>query len=267
MRGDALRSTLAEALGTERLTFDACHIPLGMSAFSLSTWRSVNLTAGDALSALVASGAFPLLWAPLRLGPPTNALCTDLAVFADPAGIEALPSLPASGRLLHIAAGDWNLRSWLLKPPSKLPARLLARWRADGGGIRPEAASGEQQGDRGGGAEGLGSRGRPDALAAIEVVSLLLEGHTPVLPWGFQERGIRAMDGARRGIAHALDLPLERGLEAGHWYGILCPHRHRHRHRHPRSLAPSLPSPLSLSLSLCPVPRLQVPALCYLLPL
>jgi len=244
MRGDALRSTLAEALGTARLTFDACQVPLGVSAFSLSTWRSVNLTAGDVLSALVASGAFPLLWAPLRLGPPTNALCTDFAAFADPAGIEALPSLPESGRLLHIAAGDWNLRRWLLKPPSQLPARLLARWRADGGGIRPEAASGGEQGERGGGT---------DALAEIEVVSLLLEGHTPVLPWGFQERGIRAMDGARRGLAHALDLPLEPGLEAGHWYGVLCPHHH-----HPRSLPPSR-LPLHSSPGLSPLPRYRTP--------
>jgi len=36
-------------------------------------------------------------------------------------GVEALPSLPQSGRLLHIAAADWNRRSWLLTPPSRLP--------------------------------------------------------------------------------------------------------------------------------------------------
>ena len=57
---DTLRCTLAQALGTARLRFDACQIPLGVSAFSLSSWSSVSLTEGDVLSALGASGAFPV---------------------------------------------------------------------------------------------------------------------------------------------------------------------------------------------------------------
>ena len=57
---DTLRCTLAQALGTARLRFDACQVPLGVSAFSLSSWSSVSLTEGDVLSALGASGAFPV---------------------------------------------------------------------------------------------------------------------------------------------------------------------------------------------------------------
>jgi hypothetical protein len=212
---DTLRCTLAQALGTARLPFDACQIPLGVSAFSLSSWSSVSLTEGDVLSALGASGAFPVqilksqssivavyskytraltlriccphqgLWAPLRLGPPTYALCTDVAAIVDPAGIAALPALPPSGRLLHIAAADWNLRRWLLIPPSKLPKRLLACWRKDGGGSSEDA---QLAAARGGGESGMGVEGQGGG--AIEVVSVVLEGHTPVLPWGFQERGI-----------------------------------------------------------------------------
>jgi hypothetical protein len=127
------------------------------------------------------------LWAPLRLGPPTYALCTDVAAIADPAGIAALPALPPSGRLLHIAAADWNLRRWLLITPSELPERLLARWRkevAAGGGSSEDA---QLAAAPGGGGSGMGVEG--EGGGTIEVVSVLLEGHTPVLPWGFQERG------------------------------------------------------------------------------
>ena len=57
---DTLRCTLAQAIGTAQLAFDTCQIPLGVSAFSLSSWSSVSLTEGDLLSAIGASGAFPV---------------------------------------------------------------------------------------------------------------------------------------------------------------------------------------------------------------
>ena len=42
-------------------------IPFGCSAFYLTAWRSVNLTCGDLARACAASGAFPAIWAPLRV--------------------------------------------------------------------------------------------------------------------------------------------------------------------------------------------------------
>ena len=42
-------------------------IPFGCTAFDLTAWRSVNLTRGDLAHTCAASGAFPVIWAPLRV--------------------------------------------------------------------------------------------------------------------------------------------------------------------------------------------------------
>ena len=264
-----MRSTLKILFNHDALSFESCRIPLAVSAFSLRSFTSVNLCQGDVFQALLASGAFPLLWAPMALGPPKQDVCTDIAALADAAGIEALPSLPPSGRLLHIGSQDWNIRSLLLKPPSRLPTRLLTCWQGcehlDSGGAeeklvgvrRARIAKGEGGGLQGGsdGKDGavcdirgggevaaaheleenhgqcsppiLGAAGRDacrgrgekqeESYQRIEVVSVLLKGHTRVLPWGFQRRGSAALESARSGLLLQLDSPLEPGLEPGHW--------------------------------------------------
>ena len=51
--------------GTTRV--DDRAIPFGCTAFDLTAWRSVNLTRGDLAHTCAASGAFPVIWAPLRV--------------------------------------------------------------------------------------------------------------------------------------------------------------------------------------------------------
>ena len=99
---------------------------------------------------------------------------------------QALPEL-ASRRLLQIVNAGQNLERWCVVPPSRLPQRLLED--ADGGDV--------------------------------EVISLVLRGHAQVLPWNFQPRAKAAFESVLVGVSHALDEPLQRGPEPGHYVCIV----------------------------------------------
>ena len=109
-----------------------------------------------------------------------GALLTDAAFFTDAAGLRAMPGRP--GRVLQIANADWPMNGpWVVKGPSDL-AHL----------------------------------GRP------EVVSLVLSGVARVvpLPPGAAARVPAALDGARQGVRDALDAPLAKGKEPGHYVAV-----------------------------------------------
>ena len=228
LAGDAVVRAM-RALWGARARADDCAAPWAASAFDVRACRSVVVARGDLAAACQASGAFPLVFAPRRVAaadldddegrpllsaadgdardsgtaPPRDPeaptrLLTDLAALTDPAGVRALrlapaPSsaAPAPARVLQIAGADWNLRRWLVTPPSRLPRRVIV-------------AGGD---------------------AGAEVVSLVLEGQCRVLPWppGMGARARIALDGARAGVIARLDEPLERGAEKGHWVCVVRP--------------------------------------------
>mmetsp|Transcript_26626 Transcript_26626/g.91648 ORF Transcript_26626/g.91648 Transcript_26626/m.91648 type:complete len:351 (+) Transcript_26626:162-1214(+) len=185
--GQAIISHLGNAWG--RRTIEAMAIPFGASAFDIWAFKSVNLVRGDVGVACQASGSFPGLFAPQRVsaesigGGDGFRLLTDCAFFTDASGVAGLRRLE-SRRLLQICGADWNLRSWLVRPPSTLP---------------------EQHAD-------------------TEVVSLVLQGQTRVLPspW-FRDRTQAAFRGARDGVSLMLDVPLQRGAERGHFICVVQP--------------------------------------------
>ena len=223
LAGDAVVRAM-RALWGARACADDCAAPWAASAFDVRACRSVVLARGDLAAACQASGAFPLVFAPRRVasadldddegrplllpmadggtrGSGTEAptrLLTDLAALTDPAGVRALrlapaplSAAPAPARVLQIAGADWNLRRWLVTPPSRLPRRVIV-------------AGGD---------------------AGAEVVSLVLEGQCRVLPWppGMGARARIALDGARAGVIARLDEPLECGAEEGHWVCVVRP--------------------------------------------
>ena len=97
------------------------------------------------------------------------------------------------------AGADWNLRRWLVRPPSS--------FRSSAAGAASSGEGGEEL------VTAAPNNGLPSSSVPIpsEVVSLLLVGHTRAVPFppGFAARGRRAFDGARAGVARALDCPLE----------------------------------------------------------
>ena len=170
--GSKTRRTLARSLGAN--TFADLRIDCAASAFRLDRLRLERLDSGDCAAAVVASCAVPGLFAPQRL---PSGLYADFAVLLDPCGEFALPSLPPSGRLLSLVAGDWNPRCWAEASPSRLPGRL--------GG---------------------------DAV----VVSLRVSGVSRVWPWAIRRLGARAHREAYLAVSAALDRPLGAGREPRH---------------------------------------------------
>ena len=171
--GSTTRRTLARSLGAN--TFADLRIDCAASAFRLDRLRLERLDSGDCAAAVVASCAVPGLFAPQRL---PSGLYADFAVLLDPCGEFALPSLPPSGRLLSLVAGDWNPRCWAEATPSRLPGRL--------GG---------------------------DAV----VVSLRVSGVSRVWPWAIRRLGARAHREAYLAVSAALDRPLGAGREPRHF--------------------------------------------------
>ena len=170
--GSKTRQTLARSLGAN--TFADLRIDFAASAFRLSRLRLERLDSGDCAAAVVASCAVPGLFAPQRL---PSGWYADFAVLLDPCGEFALPSLPPSGRLLSLVAGDWNPRWWAEATPSRLPGRL--------GG---------------------------DAV----VVSVRVSGVSRVWPWAIRRLGARAHREAYLAVSAALDRPLGAGREPRH---------------------------------------------------
>ena len=107
LHGSKTRRTLARSLGAN--TFADLQIDFAASAFRLCRLRLERLDSGDCAAAVVASCAVPGLFAPQRL---PSGWYADFAVLLDPCGDFSLPSLPPSGRLLSLVAGDWNPRCW-----------------------------------------------------------------------------------------------------------------------------------------------------------
>jgi len=120
--GAKTKRTLARNLGADK--FSDLRLDCGASAFRLDRLRLERLDAGDCAAAVVASCAVPGLFAPQRL---LSGVYADFAVLLDPCGEFALPSLPPSGRVLSLVAGDWNPRCSAEATPSRLPERLGAR--------------------------------------------------------------------------------------------------------------------------------------------
>lgn len=106
-----------------------------------------------------------------------DCLLTDLAFFTDAAGLRGMAGRP--GRVLQIANADFPMNGpWVVKAPSDL-----------------------------------------DHLGRPEVVSVVLTGMTRVMPIppGAGARVPAALDGARSGVRAALDAPLAKGSEPGHY--------------------------------------------------
>lgn len=114
LSGDALVALLGELWGPNKRIED-CGIPLGISAFDIFT-GPVVLVEGNLAQACQGSGSFPGLFSPVLLD---RRWLWDFAFFTDPAGVDGLPKL---GRVLQIAAADWNWRSWLVRSPRSLGA-------------------------------------------------------------------------------------------------------------------------------------------------
>lgn len=171
--GAKTKRTLARNLGADK--FSDLRLDCGASAFRLDRLLLERLDAGDCAAAVVASCAVPGLFAPQRL---LSGVYADFAVLLDPCGEFALPSLPPSGRVLSLVAGDWNPRCWAEATPSRLPERL--------GG-------------------------------ASTVVSLRVSGVTRVWPWAIRRLGERAHNEAYLAVRAALDRPLDAGREPRHF--------------------------------------------------
>ena len=170
--GARTKRALSENLGAN--DFADLRIDFAASAFRLDRLRLERLDSGDCAAAVVASCAVPGLFAPQRL---PSGWYADFAVLLDPCGDFSLPSLPPSGRLLSLVAGDWNPRCWAEATPSRLPGRL--------GG---------------------------DAV----VVSLRVSGVSRVWPWAIRRLGARAHREAYLAVSAALDRPLGAGREPRH---------------------------------------------------
>ena len=171
--GAKTKRALSENLGAK--DFSDLRIDFAASAFRLDRLRLERLASGDCAAAVVASCAVPGLFAPQRL---PRGWYADFAVLLDPCGDFALSSLPPSGRLLSLVAGDWNPRCWAEASPSLLPGRL--------GG---------------------------DAV----VVSLRVSGVSRVWPWAIRRLGTRAHREAYLAVREALDRPLGAGREPRHF--------------------------------------------------
>ena len=115
LRGELFRRRLERLLPAG--SFDACRVPLSVSAFDIGARRTVVLEAGDLASALVASCAFPGLLQPVRRD---GRLLSDGGIADRPglAGLRAQPDGEAT--LYHCLASrsPWRRRrSPVLAPP------------------------------------------------------------------------------------------------------------------------------------------------------
>ena len=107
LRGDLFRRRLERLMPAG--TFDACRVPLSVSAFDVGARRTVVLDAGDLASALVASCAFPGLLHPVRR---EGRLLSDGGI-ADRPGLAGLRAQPAGESTFYhclVSRSPWRRR-------------------------------------------------------------------------------------------------------------------------------------------------------------
>jgi hypothetical protein len=172
-----------------QLRLQDADIPVAVSGFDLQTVQGKLLSRGSMARAARASACFPFLFQPVGWVDGTeNYLLVDGGI-QDVSGLEGLAALPP----LHLDDDDDDGQ------PSRRSRRIVNLVVGSFLGNAPPGPS-----------------NMPDGVHASEVLSISIQNLPQCGPWAM-ENGPLAVEGARRAMKEALDLPVYLGKEEGHY--------------------------------------------------